>query len=181
MTSLTRAAVWAVRRATNASVTRTLYPGQNIAARAFATAAEPAPVDSENPISWRENLGVVRNNWTREEVSEIFHTPLLDLMYAAATVHRQNHDPRQVQQCTLLSIKTGGCPEDCGYCAQSSKHSKDVGLKAEKLLDLDYVYHEAIKAHENGSTRFCMGAAWRGPSQVGARPNGRRIQESGPF
>jgi len=147
-----------------------------MAVRAFATAAEPAPIESahtENPFNWKENLGVVRNDWTREEVSEIFHTPLLDLMYAAATVHRQYHDPRQVQQCTLLSIKTGGCPEDCGYCAQSSKHSKDVGLKAEKLLDLDYVYHEAIKAHENGSTRFCMGAAWRGPSQVGPKQFGR--------
>jgi hypothetical protein len=72
----------------------------------------------------------------------------------------------QVQKCTLLSIKTGGCPEDCGYCSQSSKHSKDTGMKAEKLVDLDYVYHEALKARDGGSTRFCMGAAWRGPSQV---------------
>lgn len=118
-------------------------------------------------------MGVVRTDWTREEVAEIFHTPLLDLMFAAATVHRRFHDPRSVQQCTLLSIKTGGCPEDCGYCSQSSKHSKTVGLKAEKLLELDYVYHEAIKAHQSGSTRFCMGAAWRGPSQVSARQFGR--------
>jgi len=124
-------------------------------------------------MKWRENLGAVRNDWTRAEVAEIFHSPLLELMYSAATVHRKFHDPRQVQKCTLLSIKTGGCPEDCGYCSQSSKHSKSTGLKAEKLLDLDYVYHEALKARESGSTRFCMGAAWRGPSQVGERQFGR--------
>jgi len=87
-----------------------------------------------------------------------------------------------VQKCTLLSIKTGGCPEDCGYCSQSSKHSKDTGMKAEKLVDLDYVYHEALKARDGGSTRFCMGAAWRGPSQVcgphRAGPSRRGLQTS---
>lgn len=82
----------------------------------------------------------------------------------------------QVQKCTLLSIKTGGCPEDCGYCSQSSKHSKETGMKAEKLVDLDYVYHEALKARDGGSTRFCMGAAWRGPSQVGERQFGRVLE-----
>jgi biotin synthase-like enzyme len=70
-----------------------------------------------------------------------------------------------VQRCTLLSIKTGGCPEDCGYCSQSSKH-KEVGLKAEKLMDPDEVFAAALRAKAAGSTRFCMGAAWRGPSQV---------------
>jgi biotin synthase len=74
-----------------------------------------------------------------------------------------------VQRCTLLSIKTGGCPEDCGYCSQSSKH-KEVGLKAEKLMDLEEVYAAAIRAKAAGSTRFCMGAAWRGPSQVTPAP-----------
>jgi biotin synthase len=73
-----------------------------------------------------------------------------------------------VQQCTLMSIKTGGCPEDCGYCSQSSKHKATTGLKATKLADLDEVYAAALRAKAAGSTRFCMGAAWRGPSQVGA-------------
>lgn len=75
-------------------------------------------------------------------------------------------------------LQTGGCPEDCGYCAQSSKHAKSVGLKAEKLVDLDYVYHEALKAREGGSTRFCMGAAWRGPSQASPTPLPRSLIRS---
>lgn len=74
-----------------------------------------------------------------------------------------------VQRCTLLSIKTGGCPENCNYCSQSSHWSKDTGMKAEKLMDLEEVYQAALRAKESGSTRFCMGAAWRGPSQVGNR------------
>ena len=74
----------------------------------------------------------------------------------------------QVQRCTLLSIKTGGCPEDCGYCSQSAKVSKETGTKAEKLMGLEEVYEAAVRAKASGSTRFCMGAAWRGPSQVGA-------------
>jgi len=84
-------------------------------------------------------------------------------------VHRIYHNPREVQQATLLSIKTGGCVETCSYCAQSSSWSKDTGLKAEKLMDLDDVYKAAVEARSSGSTRFCMGAAWRGPSQVGPR------------
>ena len=72
----------------------------------------------------------------------------------------------QVQRCTLLSIKTGGCPENCSYCSQSSAWRQDTGLKAEKLLDLEEVYQAALRAKASGSTRFCMGAAWRGPSQV---------------
>eukprot|EP00884_Botryococcus_braunii_P003223 jgi/Botrbrau1/12901/Bobra.0299s0017.1 len=141
--------------------------------RAFGTSgaaqhAEPQPDVSaftEEP-RWLRELGVIRNDWTREEVAEVYETPLLDLVYRAATVHRMYNDPQMVQRCTLLSIKTGGCPEDCGYCSQSSKH-KEVGLKAEKLMDLEEVYAAAIRAKAAGSTRFCMGAAWRGPSQVG--------------
>jgi hypothetical protein len=102
----------------------------------------------------------------REEIQEIYDMPLLDLVYRAASVHRKYHDPALVQKCTLLSIKTGGCPEDCNYCSQSSKHSKDTGTTATKLMDLDEVYEAAKRAKESGSTRFCMGAAWRGPSQV---------------
>lgn len=80
-----------------------------------------------------------------------------------------------MQRCTLLSIKTGGCPETCNYCSQSSSWSKDTGLKAEKLMQLEEVYAAALRAKEAGSTRFCMGAAWRGPSQVGGR-GGVRIR-----
>ncbi|GBF97251.1 biotin synthase [Raphidocelis subcapitata] len=118
---------------------------------------------------WQRELGVVRNDWTREEVTEVYSTPLLDLVYKAATVHRMYSDPAMVQRCTLLSIKTGGCPENCSYCSQSSHWSEDTGLKAEKLLGLEEVYEAAVRAREAGSTRFCMGAAWRGPSQVGPR------------
>lgn len=99
----------------------------------------------------------------------MYHTPLIDLVYIAATVHRQHHDPREVQKCTLLSVKTGGCPETCKYCSQSSSWSKTTGTKAERLMDLESVIAAAERAKAAGSTRFCMGAAWRGPSQVGER------------
>jgi len=105
---------------------------------------------------------------SRAEIAAVYDTPLLDLAFAAARVHRAHHDPAMVQRCTLLSIKTGGCPEDCGYCSQSSHHKK-VDLVAERLADLDSVYEAALRAKAAGSTRFCMGAAWRGPSQVGPR------------
>src|SRR5262249_48006599 len=101
----------------------------------------------------------VRNDWSREEIANLYNTPLMELIYQAATVHRQYHKARAVQQCTLLSIKTGGCPEDCGYCPQSAHYSTDV--KSEKLLDANTVAMAAKLAKEAGSTRFCMGAAWR--------------------
>lgn len=101
----------------------------------------------------------VRNDWLREEVAALYRTPLMDLMYQAQTIHRQYHKAGAVQQCTLLSIKTGGCPEDCGYCPQSAHY--DTGVKAEKLLDRNTVATAARLAKEGGSTRFCMGAAWR--------------------
>jgi biotin synthase len=122
-----------------------------------------------NAASWPDNLGAVRNDWTRGEVAEVYNTPLLELVYKAASVHRMYNDPQMVQRCTLLSIKTGGCPETCNYCSQSSSWSKDTKLKAEKLMELDEVYQAALRAKAAGSTRFCMGAAWRGPSQVGPR------------
>lgn len=112
-------------------------------------------------------LSGVRNDWTREEVKEIYERPFLDLVHEASRVHRAYNDPSMVQRCTLLSIKTGGCPENCNYCSQSSHWSKETGTKAEKLMDLEDVYEAAVRAKEAGSTRFCMGAAWRGPSQVG--------------
>ncbi len=103
--------------------------------------------------------GVIRNDWTIEEISNIYFSPLLDLIYRAATVHRMYHDPQEVQVCTLLSVKTGGCPEDCAYCPQAARYSTNVNTH--KLLDVDTVLQRAREAHANGSTRFCMGAAWR--------------------
>uniref|UniRef100_A0A7S1IPF5 biotin synthase n=1 Tax=Eutreptiella gymnastica TaxID=73025 RepID=A0A7S1IPF5_9EUGL len=110
----------------------------------------------------------VRNDWTKEEIAAIYNQPLLELMYQAATVHRQYWDASEVQQCTLLSIKTGGCPEDCGYCSQSKSHTSAF-VKPTPLMSTAEVVAEAIKAKEAGSTRFCMGAAWREVSQVGPR------------
>ena len=101
----------------------------------------------------------VRNNWTREEIEAIYHQPILDLIYQAATVHRELHQANEVQVCTLLSIKTGGCPEDCAYCPQAARYNTDVDH--ESLLDVDEVLTKASIAKNNGATRFCMGAAWR--------------------
>jgi biotin synthase len=97
--------------------------------------------------------------WTRQQVAQLYRTPLLELMHRAAEVHRRHHDPCQVQVCTLLSIKTGACPEDCGYCSQSAHHQ--TGIARQQLLAVEPVLEAALQAREAGSTRFCMGAAWR--------------------
>ncbi|MCS6794513.1 MAG: biotin synthase BioB [Raineya sp.] len=102
---------------------------------------------------------MIRNDWTREEISQIYHKPILDLIYEAATIHRKYHEPNEIQICTLLSIKTGGCPEDCAYCPQAARYHTDI--KVEKLLDVQTVLQKAQEAKQAGSTRFCMGAAWR--------------------
>ena len=104
---------------------------------------------------------LTRTNWTRAEIAELFDLPFTELVFRAAEVHRANHAAGEVQLCTLLSIKTGGCPEDCGYCSQSA--SAKSGLKAEKLMDVDAVLAAAAEAKAHGSQRFCMGAAWREP------------------
>jgi len=101
----------------------------------------------------------VRNDWTRSEIADLFDLPFTELVFRAAEAHRANHAAGEVQLCTLLSVKTGGCPEDCGYCAQST-HAH-TGLKAEKLMDVDAVLASAREAKAAGSQRFCMGAAWR--------------------
>lgn len=101
----------------------------------------------------------IRNDWTREEISEIYNTPLLELIYKAATVHKEYQATGEVQVCTLLSIKTGGCPEDCSYCPQAARYHTDVKVHA--LLQKEEVLTAAEKAKNAGSTRFCMGAAWR--------------------
>jgi biotin synthase len=102
-----------------------------------------------------------RHDWTREDVRALFDLPFPELMFRAQSVHRQNFDPAEVQISTLLSIKTGGCPEDCAYCPQSAKY--DTGVDAEKLMALDAVLAEARAANASGASRFCMGAAWRSP------------------
>lgn len=102
-----------------------------------------------------------RTGWTRDEIAALFDLPLLDLLWEAQQVHRRWHAPNEVQLSTLLSIKTGGCPEDCGYCSQSA-HA-ETGLRAEKLMDVEAVLAAAAEAKAAGSGRFCMGAAWREP------------------
>jgi len=101
----------------------------------------------------------IRHDWNVSEVVALHDLPLLDLLHRAQTVHRAFHPPDAVQLCTLLSVKTGGCPEDCSYCPQSSKYESPV--EAEKMLDVESVIASARRAREAGSTRFCMGAAWR--------------------
>ena len=102
---------------------------------------------------------VPRHDWTLEEVEALFARPFMELVYEAATVHRRWFDPSEVQKSQLLSVKTGGCAENCGYCSQSA--SFDTGLKAEKLMDAQAVIAEAMAAKAGGASRFCMGAAWR--------------------
>jgi biotin synthase len=101
----------------------------------------------------------IRHDWTTESVETLYHLPLTELLFRAQTVHRQHHDPTHVQRCTLLSIKTGGCPEDCAYCSQSAHY--DTGVTRAGLMDPQAVLAAARTARDNGSTRFCMGAAWR--------------------
>ncbi|MEO6092948.1 MAG: biotin synthase BioB [Novosphingobium sp.] len=104
---------------------------------------------------------MLQTNWTRYEINALFDLPFTELIFRAAEVHRANHPIGEVQLCTLLSIKTGGCPEDCGYCSQSM--TAMAGIKATKLMDVREVVQSAAQARDNGSTRFCMGAAWRNP------------------
>ncbi|HTN16000.1 MAG TPA: biotin synthase BioB [Sphingomonadaceae bacterium] len=104
-----------------------------------------------------------RTDWTREEIAALFDLPFTELLFRAAEVHRAHHKPDEVQLCTLLSIKTGGCPEDCGYCSQSVK--ADSGVEASKLMDVREVLQSAARARDAGSQRFCMGAAWRNPKE----------------
>jgi biotin synthase len=108
-------------------------------------------------------LGAVRHDWTRAEIGALFALPFPELIFRAQTMHRQHFDPRQVQISTLLSIKTGGCPEDCAYCPQSAHYT--TGVRAEKLMHLDAVIAEARAAKSSGASRFCMGAAWREPKE----------------
>ena len=101
--------------------------------------------------------------WSLGETRALYELPFNDLLFRAHSIHRENFDPNQIQLSKLLSIKTGGCPEDCGYCSQSARHS--TGLNTSKLMEVDHVVAEARKAKNGGATRYCMGAAWRSPKQ----------------
>ena len=103
----------------------------------------------------------LRNDWSRDEILGLFDLPFNDLLFQAQTIHRQNFNPNEVQLSTLLSIKTGACPEDCKYCPQSARY--DTGLEKEKLMQIEQVLEAAKAAKASGSSRFCMGAAWRSP------------------
>ncbi|HYP11863.1 MAG TPA: biotin synthase BioB [Xanthobacteraceae bacterium] len=105
--------------------------------------------------------GPIRHDWTRGEIGALFDLPFPELMFRAQSIHRQYFDSAEVQISTLLSIKTGGCPEDCAYCPQSARY--DTGVRAEKLMALEAVVTEARAAKSAGASRFCMGAAWRSP------------------
>lgn len=120
-------------------------------------------VEAERPTSDILKQAVkatgVRNDWTKQEIAAIYNHPLMDLAFQAGTVHRRFHDPAEVQLCTLMNIKTGGCSEDCSYCAQSTRYQ--TGVKAQRVEPVQAVLEAARTAKANGSTRFCMGAAWR--------------------
>ena len=107
-------------------------------------------------------MNTLRHDWTKSEITRLFDLPFNDLLFQAHNLHRQNFDPNQVQVSTLLSIKTGACPEDCAYCSQSARN--ETSIERERLLPLEEVVEKAKAARENGASRFCMGAAWRNPT-----------------
>jgi len=104
-------------------------------------------------------MSITKNDWTKEEIIAIYNKPLMDLLFQAASIHRENHDPNVVQVSTLLSIKTGGCPEDCGYCPQAARYHTEV--EGNDLMTVSHVKAQALRAKAGGSSRVCMGAAWR--------------------
>ncbi len=120
-----------------------------------------SPFPAANPVLAHSLSGAVRQDWTRAEIETLFDLPFPDLVFHAQRIHRQRFDPREVQISTLLSVKTGGCPEDCAYCPQSAHYH--TGVKAEKLMDVAAVVDQARAAKATGASRFCMGAAWRSP------------------
>lgn len=111
--------------------------------------------------SFDENSGMIRHDWQRDQVKALLDQPFNDLLFSAHSLHRQFHDPNELQLSTLMSIKTGKCSEDCGYCSQSARY--DTDLEDQPLLDRDTVLAQAGQAKKAGATRFCMGAAWRSP------------------
>jgi len=114
------------------------------------------------PFYYFWTMTEIRHNWTKEEILAIYKRPMMELLYDAATVHREHHDPNTVQVSTLLSIKTGGCPEDCGYCPQAARYHTDI--EGNDLMSVRQVKAQALRAKASGSSRVCMGAAWRNPT-----------------
>lgn len=104
-------------------------------------------------------MSTIKHDWTKQEILDIYNKPMMELLYEAATIHRKNHDPNTVQVSTLLSIKTGGCPEDCGYCPQAARYHTDI--EGNDLMTVSHVKAQALRAKASGSSRVCMGAAWR--------------------
>ena len=130
----------------------------------ISEAARPETISRpETAVANDTGAATYRTDWTRAEIAELFALPFTELVFRAAEVHRANPAAGEVQLATLLSIKTGGCPEDCGYCSQSA--SAEAGVKATKLMDVREVLQNAARAKDNGSQRFCMGAAWRNPKE----------------
>ncbi|KAK1810697.1 biotin synthase [Friedmanniomyces endolithicus] len=121
--------------------------------------APPPPPEASHVLRNAVSAQGTRYDWTRDEIRDIYNTPLMELAFQSATLHRRFHRPSAIQMCTLMNIKTGGCSEDCSYCAQSSRYN--TGLTATKMSSVDSVLEAARIAKSNGSTRFCMGAAWR--------------------
>ena len=117
--------------------------------------------NAADSLAIRAAAGRIRHDWSAEEVTALFRLPFSDVVHAAQSAHRRHFDPNQVQVSTLLSIKTGACPEDCAYCPQSARYR--TGLEVEKLMDVERVVEQARAAREQGATRFCMGAAYRSP------------------
>lgn len=128
---------------------------------ALDTSTQARPDTSSLSAAPNQPLSPLRHDWHREEIASLFALPFNDLLFRAQTVHRANFDPNEVQVSTLLSIKTGACPEDCAYCPQSTRF--DTGLSVEALMEVDAVLQQAQVARDAGATRFCMGAAWRSP------------------
>jgi len=119
----------------------------------------PVSIDSQPDTS----IAPVRHDWNVQEIIALFETPFMDLVFEAQRVHRLYHDPNKVQLSQLISIKTGGCAEDCGYCSQSAKYKDGTGVTATKLMEVERVLDDARKAKAAGATRYCMGAAWTSP------------------
>ncbi len=115
------------------------------------------------PVAITPKDAPIRHDWSRDEIMALFAMPFMDLVFEAQRVHRLYHDPNKVQLSQLISIKTGGCAEDCGYCSQSAKHAKTTGLTATKLMEVERVIESARRAKEGGASRYCMGAAWTSP------------------
>jgi len=119
--------------------------------------------ETQNSAPVRAPEAATRNDWSRDEITGLFDMPFMDLVFEAQRIHRLYHDPNKVQLSQLISIKTGGCAEDCGYCSQASTYKEGTGLDATKLMEVERVIAAAAKAKEGGASRYCMGAAWTSP------------------